>query len=70
MILGGKLPGKVGRCRFLENGFERTRLRLHGQAVKTPPFHGGNPGSIPGGVTRIYAATLAAFELYAEVAQG
>ena len=42
MILGGKLPGKVGRCRF---------LWLHGQAVKTPPFHGGNPGSIPGGVT-------------------
>ena len=26
-------------------------LWLHGQAVKTPPFHGGNPGSIPGGVT-------------------
>ena len=23
---------------------------LHGQAVKTSPFHGGNPGSIPGGV--------------------
>ena len=23
----------------------------HGQAVKTSPFHGGNPGSIPGGVT-------------------
>ena len=23
----------------------------HGQAVKTAPFHGGNPGSIPGGVT-------------------
>ena len=43
MILGGKLPGKVGRCRFL--------LRLHGQAVKTPPFHGGNSGSIPDGVT-------------------
>ena len=42
MILGGKLPGKVGRCRF---------KWLHGQAVKTPPFHGGNPGSIPGGVT-------------------
>ena len=44
MILGGKLPGKVGRCRF---------LWLHGQAVKTPPFHGGNPGSIPGGVTNM-----------------
>ena len=43
---------------------------LHGQAVKTPPFHGGNPGSIPGGVTRTCAAFLAAFELYAEVAQG
>ena len=43
MILGGKLPGKVGRCRFL--------LRLHGQAVKTPPFHGGNTGSIPVCVT-------------------
>ena len=26
--------------------------RLHGQAVKTSPFHGGNPGSIPGGVIR------------------
>ena len=25
---------------------------LHGQAVKTPPFHGGNPSSILGGVTR------------------
>ena len=23
-----------------------------GQAVKTSPFHGGNPGSIPGRVTR------------------
>ena len=24
--------------------------RLHGQAVKTPPFHGGNRGSNPLGV--------------------
>ncbi|SHD77713.1 protein of unknown function [[Clostridium] ultunense Esp] len=23
----------------------------YGQAVKTPPFHGGNPGSSPGRVT-------------------
>ena len=45
MILGGKLPGKVGRCRF---------FRPHGQAVKTSPFHGGNPGSIPGGVTKSF----------------
>ena len=27
----------------------------YGQAVKTPPFHGGNPGSIPGRVTIKYA---------------
>ncbi len=26
-------------------------VRPHGQAVKTPPFHGGIPGSSPGGVT-------------------
>ena len=43
MILGGKLPGKVGHCRL---------IWLHGQAVKTPPFHGGNRGSIPRGVTK------------------
>ena len=30
---------------------------LRGQAVKTSPFHGGNPGSIPGGVTRINSQT-------------
>ena len=27
-------------------------IRLRGQAVKTSPFHGGNTGSIPVGVTR------------------
>ena len=89
MILGGKLPGKVGRCRFfiarkanttvniapfrestvshdhngVAAGEETVKLAgeparymdvagflniwLHGQAVKTPPFHGGNRGSIP-----------------------
>ena len=26
-------------------------IRPHGQAVKTSPFHGGNPSSILGGVT-------------------
>ena len=31
-----------------------TSLRPHGQAVKTSPFHGGNPGSNPGGVTIYY----------------
>ena len=26
----------------------------YGQAVKTSPFHGGNPGSNPGGVTTLF----------------
>ena len=30
-------------------------VRLHGQAVKTSPFHGGNTGSIPVGVIYEYA---------------
>ena len=33
--------------------------RLHGQAVKTSPFHGGNTGSIPVGVISIYYGPLA-----------
>ncbi len=33
-------------------GLHATRINwLHGQAVKTPPFHGGNRGSNPLGVT-------------------
>ena len=31
-------------------------IRLHGQAVKTSPFHGGNTGSIPVGVTQSFRA--------------
>ena len=34
-----------------------TKLRPRGQAVKTSPFHGGDMGSIPVGVTK--NATLA-----------
>ena len=30
----------------------KRQMRLRGQAVKTSPFHGGNTGSIPVGVTR------------------
>ena len=30
----------------------RGAIGLRGQAVKTSPFHGGNTGSIPVGVTR------------------
>ena len=29
---------------------KKQEMRLHGQAVKTSPFHGGNTGSIPVGV--------------------
>ena len=29
---------------------QQGELWLHGQAVKTSPFHGGNGGSIPPGV--------------------
>ena len=38
------------------------QIRLHGQAVKTPPFHGGNRGSIPLGVTiKLHALENAVF---------
>ena len=33
--------------------------RLHGQAVKTSPFHGGNTGSIPVGVILIKYGAVA-----------
>ena len=35
------------------DGRGRQMRRLHGQAVKTSPFHGGNTGSIPVGVTKL-----------------
>ena len=34
-------------------------MRPHGQAVKTSPFHGGNTGSIPVGVTYLSYADVA-----------
>ena len=34
-----------------DSGPRHQLFRPHGQAVKTSPFHGGNPGSNPGGVT-------------------
>ena len=40
-----------GVC-FIYKPQER-QIWLHGQAVKTSPFHGGNTGSIPVGVTLI-----------------
>ena len=37
----------------------KLNIWLHGQAVKTSPFHGGNTGSIPVGVTYAGVAELA-----------
>ena len=37
-----------------DSGPRHQLFRPHGQAVKTSPFDGGNPGSNPGGVTIIF----------------
>ena len=36
----------------------RNRIWLLGQAVKTSPFHGGNTGSIPVGVIKLYNSLI------------
>ena len=47
-----------GECDIINHGHaESGVLWLHGQAVKTSPFHGGNTGSIPVGVTDCKADT-------------
>ena len=43
--------------------------RLRGQAVKTSPFHGGNTGSIPVGVTSFLSRFSEQIVTYADVAQ-
>ena len=45
--------GSYPQCRRFKSVF-RYQIWPHGQAVKTPPFHGGIPGSNPGGVTIIF----------------
>ena len=47
-VVVGSSPTR-GVC-FIYKPQER-QIWLHGQAVKTSPFHGGNTGSIPVGVT-------------------
>ena len=42
-----------------QHGSVADEIRLHGQAVKTSPFHGGNTGSIPVGVICADVAQLA-----------
>ena len=52
VVVGSSPTRGVKLCEEGESrrhGEEKER-RLHGQAVKTSPFHGGNTGSIPVGV--------------------
>ena len=41
--------GSYPQCQRFKS-VRRYQLRPYGQAVKTPPFHGDNPGSSPGRV--------------------
>ena len=47
-VIGSSPTGGV-----LGNEYLKFNLWLHGQAVKTPPFHGGNRGSNPLGVINL-----------------
>ena len=52
-VVAGSSPARGARAKE-ESGAavpKLKRIRLRGQAVKTSPFHGGNTGSIPVGVT-------------------
>ena len=49
----GSSPTQGVKCRKKERP---AGVRLRGQAVKTSPFHGGNTGSIPVGVSHINLA--------------
>ena len=46
----------------------KLNIWLHGQAVKTSPFHGGNTGSIPVGVTRFGLRNQLGRKRHADVA--
>ena len=60
-----KFPPKLGYVKIIQKNFKNSlcflipldiinlvlKKWLLGQAVKTPPFHGGNTGSSPVGVT-------------------
>ena len=63
--------GLLVRAQLGELKLERVRnqIWLLGQAVKTSPFHGGNTGSIPVGVTKERLITRKVYQsfLYQEV---
>ena len=58
--------GVVGSSptRGVRLGRVRNRIRLLGQAVKTSPFHGGNTGSIPVGVTEVRLITFISLSIF------
>ena len=47
-----RAAGSYPAGRWFESDRRYQNLRPRGQAVKTSPFHGGNRGSIPLGVTK------------------
>ena len=51
---------RVGRCQASPYGhlLFQFLIRPLGQVVKTPPFHGGNTGSSPVGVTKVIFTLL------------
>ena len=59
-----RLLTAVSLVRVQQGEFSNKNIWLLGQAVKTSPFHGGNTGSIPVGVTEYKI-----FVMYADVAQ-
>ena len=44
--------GSYPQCHWFKSNY-RYQIRPDGQAAKTPPFHGGNTGSIPVRVTNV-----------------
>ena len=67
----GSYPvGRRFKSRSRYQLFTNNLIWSHGQAVKTSPFHGGNTGSIPVGVTcRVDLYHLLLKIKYADVAQ-
>ena len=52
VVVGSSPTRGVFSIKHLLKRHKANIWRLHGQAVKTSPFHGGNTGSIPVGVTK------------------
>ena len=51
-VVVGSSPTRGANITETDSRRKAEKMRLHGQAVKTSPFHGGNTGSIPVGVIK------------------